>query len=160
MHGQYGTQPLQVARFAVDEFNKIREYDQVFVVFDRDDHTTYHDALNYIDSQKGKLKNTDKKTVKITAIPSNACFELWLLLHFEDIQQWIHRDEIFERLEAHLTGYAKGQGGHYKGTRKNIADAIVRARRLCERYNPHEERFPYTNVYELVELLYSFATKT
>jgi len=45
LHSQYGTQPRQIVDFAVAKFNKSKEYDSVYAVFDRDDHATYHDAL-------------------------------------------------------------------------------------------------------------------
>lgn len=97
-----GTNPRQVVEFALHLFQESKDYDQIFTVFDRDDHLKYHDTLHLIDSKEGKLKNSEKKKIDITPIVSIPCFELWLLLHFEEINQLFHRREIIKRLKKHL----------------------------------------------------------
>src|SRR5215468_5284185 len=52
-----GTQPLQVVSCAEAEFQKTKQFEQVFAVFDRDDHTTYANAIAKAESLNGKLKN-------------------------------------------------------------------------------------------------------
>lgn len=49
-----------------------RAHDEVWCVFDRDDHKRFHDALD-------KAASNDIKIVI-----SNPCIELWFILHFSD----------------------------------------------------------------------------
>ena len=47
------------------------------------------------------------------AVASVPCFELWLLLHFEDVLAQLQRHDALERLKAHHPATKKGGGGHY-----------------------------------------------
>lgn len=114
--GALGTEPLQVVQYAKQVFEhgelqkgfEPRAFDQVFAVFDRDEHKTYFKALNLVQSLDGRLKNDEHKQTPFKAMASVPSFELWLLLHFEDIQHPLHRDEVMVRLKRHLHGYEKG----------------------------------------------------
>lgn len=128
----------------------------MFAVFDRDDHQShqsYNDALVCAQSLDGKIKNDNKQLVEFKAIASIPCFELWLLLHFEDIQHLLHRDEVIDRLKKYLPQYEKGLDGCFDMTRSNRKIASDRAKRLTERSNAHNDKEPYTTVHELVNLL-------
>lgn len=81
------------------------------------------------------------------------CFELWLLLHFEDIQAPLHRDEVYERLRQHIRGYDKGQAGHFSATQARLVQATQRAMRLAELNSPHDGTALYTHVHALVARL-------
>lgn len=104
---QLGTEPIQVVQYAKalfeagDRHKQIqpRAFERVYAVFDRDDHLTYFDALKFAESLDGKLRNDAKQLVSFMAITSVPSFELWLLLHYEDIQAPIHRDEVMHRLK-------------------------------------------------------------
>jgi hypothetical protein len=81
---------------------------------------------------------------------SNPCFELWLLLHFEDCAG--HLDgyrEAARRLGRHLPGYAKSRLDYadYSG---GLSDALARARRLGSRGDDVCPN-PSTGVWQLVE---------
>jgi hypothetical protein len=54
-------------------------------VFDRDDHASYFEALRAAESLDRKLKNDANQFIRFQAIASVPSFELWLLLHYEDI---------------------------------------------------------------------------
>jgi hypothetical protein len=85
----YGTEPGQIVECAADLFRaRGKEFDQVFAVFDRDEHRTYHEALDAC--PRAKLRNDENRHVTLRAVPSNPCFELWLLLHYEDIHHLFH----------------------------------------------------------------------
>jgi RloB-like protein len=43
----------------------------------------------------------------ISLAVSSPCFELWVLLHFEDCGRHTERDEVVVRLRKHLQGYEK-----------------------------------------------------
>lgn len=85
----FGTQPLQVVEYARELFlqgdrhRRIRPrvFEQVYAVFDRDDHPTFADALALSRNIDGTLRNDLKRPVQFRAIPSRPSFEFWLLLH-------------------------------------------------------------------------------
>jgi hypothetical protein len=156
-----GTAPIQVVRYAEQLFKKgnlhkgirPKSFDQVYAVFDRDDHDSYFNALNLANSLDGKLQNDDRQTVSFKAIASIPSFELWLLLHYEDIQAPIHRDEVIARLKQHILSYEKGTGGSFATTRNRLGTATQRAQSLAAKFNAYTDPEPYTTLYELVTLL-------
>lgn len=158
---QLGTAPMQVVRYAQQliEQGDLRKgirpksFDQVYAVFDRDDHDSYFNALNLAKSLDGKLRNDDRQPVSFNAIASIPSFELWLLLHYEDIQAPIHRDEVMERLKQHIPGYEKGVGGTFVITRDRLETAIQRAQALAAKFNAYTNPEPFTDLHELVMLL-------
>jgi hypothetical protein len=156
MHSQ-GTQPLQVVSFAEEEFKKDRCFEKVFAVFDRDDHTTYNNAIAKAEalSSSKKLVNDEGKRVVFKAIVSVPCFELWLLLHYADIQFCFHRREILQRLRTHITNYEKGQNGIYKLTQGFLTVATERAENLRAQFPSRDGEDAYTDVDELVDILRS-----
>lgn len=156
-----GTAPLQVVQYARELFMngdrhrniQKRAFESVYAVFDRDNHGSYHDALNLALSLDRKLRNDAKQPVHFRAIPSVPSFELWLLLHFEDIQSPIHRDDVMRRLKLHIPGYDKGEGNAFAVTRDRLDVATLRAERLAQRFNAYTEPEPFTAIVELVNLL-------
>jgi hypothetical protein len=159
--GLLGTAPIQVVRYAQQLFEegalhkgiRPKSFDQVYAVFDRDDHDSYFNALNLAQSLDGKLRNDDRQAVSFKAIASIPSFELWLLLHYEDIQAPIHRDEVMARLKQHITGYDKGAGGAFAITRDRLETATQRAQALAEKFNAYTDPEPFSALHELVTLL-------
>ena len=98
----------------------------------------------------GTLRNDDKQPVRLTAIPSIPCFEVWLLLHFEDVRAPLHRDEVMTRLKQHLPDYAKGAQGVFACTRDRLDRATQRAQALAARFNAHTDPEPFTALHTLV----------
>lgn len=158
---ELGTAPIQVVQYAHDLFVdgdkhkniQPRAFEQVYAVFDRDDHDSYFDALQLAESLDGKLRNDAKQTVTFKAIASVPSFELWLLLHFEDIKAPLHRDEVMRRLKQHILGYEKGTGRAFALTRERMETAMQRAERLAARFTAYSAPEPYTAIVELVKLL-------
>lgn len=137
------TQPRQIVEAARDVFlegkGELRKKaaDVVIAVFDRDEHRTYHEALALARELDMKnLKNDEKKPVRVFAVPSHSCFELWLLLHWKDVQNPVHRHDAFEQVRQNLTGYDKGTKGVFARTAGLLPDAARRAFRLEARSNP------------------------
>ncbi len=159
--GQLGTAPIQVVRYAQQLFEegdlykgiRPKSFDQVYAVFDRDDHDSYFNALNVAKSLNDRLCNDDRQPVSFKAIASVPSFELWLLLHYEDIQAPIHRDEVMARLKQHIPGYEKGAGGTFATTRDRLETARQRAQALAAKFSAYEAPEPYTALHELVTLL-------
>ena len=162
----FGTDPLNVVKYARELFKKgdrrkgiqPRAFEKVFAVFDRDDHLNYFDALGLADSLNGRLKNNIKQPIEFHAIVSIPCFELWLLLHYEDIQAPIHRDEVLSRLKRQIPRYEKGAENTFAITRDLLSIASLRASTLAARSNAYDGLEPFTAVAELVHLLVNLRT--
>lgn len=124
-------------------------------MFDRDDHDSYHEALALAASLDGKLRNDAKQPISFQSIASVPSFELWLLLllHYEDIQAPMHRDEVMRRLKLHIPGYDKGAGNAFAITSEHLAVATQRAERLAARFTARTDPEPFTAIVELVKLL-------
>ena len=156
-----GTAPIQVVQYAQALFEngdrhkhiQRRAFEQVYAVFDRDDHASYHAALKLAESLDRKLKNDAKQPIRFQAIASIPSFELWLLLHYEDIQTPQHRNEVMCRLKLHIPSYDKGAGNAYAITGEHLAVAIQRAEALAKRFSAHTEPEPFTAIVELVKRL-------
>lgn len=159
--GQLGTAPIQVVRYAQQLFVegdlhkgiRPKSFDQIYAVFDRDDHDSYFNALNLAKSLDGKLRNDDRQPVSFKAIASIPSFELWLLLHYEDIQAPIHRDVVMARLKQRIHGYDKGTGGAFATTVFRLETAMQRAQALAAKFNAYTTPEPFTALDELVKLL-------
>lgn len=164
--GQLGTAPIQVVRYAQQLFEegdlrkgiRPKSFDQVYAVFDRDEHDSYFNALNLAKSLDGKLRNLERQPVIFKAIASIPSFELWLLLHYEDIQAPIHRDEVIARLKQHIPGYEKGEGGAFATTQGQLKTATQRAQTLAAKFNAYTDPEPFTALHELVTLLTTLRT--
>lgn len=157
----FGTAPIDVVRYAHALFEngdshkniQRRAFEKVYAVFDRDDHGSYHEALTLAESLDGKLRNDARQPVIFQAIASVPSFELWLLLHYEDIRAPLHRDEVMRQLKLHIPGYDKGAGNAFAITAGHLAIATQRAERLAARFTAFSAPEPFTAIVELVTLL-------
>lgn len=158
---ELGTEPIQVVQFAKSLFEggdrnkriQPRAFEHVYAVFDRDDHRTYFEALKLAESLDCKLRNDNRQPVRFKAIASIPSFELWLLLHYEDIQAPIHRDEVMARLTQQIPGYEKGARGTFATTRDRLETAMQRAHVLAARSHAYTAPEPFTALHELVSQL-------
>lgn len=158
---ELGTSSIQVVKYARELFEKgdrhkhiqPRAFEQVYAVFDRDDHASYFDALNLATSLDGKLRNDNKQPLIFKAIASVPSFELWLLLHYEDIQAPLHRDEVIRRLKQHFPGYEKGAANTFATTQQHLKVATLRAERLASNATAYDGSQPFTAIADLVLLL-------
>jgi len=151
LHSALGTEPRQVVDFAHQRFLVSKEFECVFAVFDRDAHHTYFDALARVPALDKKLRNDGGQPVRFFAVPSVPCFELWLLLHFQDQMAPLHRSEAVQRLKKFIPTYDKG--ATYALTEPKIDDANERAANLRRQYNAKNGTDPYTDVDTLVARL-------
>ena len=158
----YGAEPLRIVEYAERLFTDghralgihARSFDRVVVVFDRDEHHTYHAALQGVAALNGRLEKDERVKVPFEAVVSVPCFELWLLLHFEDVLAPLHRDEALPRLRAHVAGYAKSQSSHWVVTRERFDVATGRAKALeAAGHTAEDGTQPFTNMHELVHRL-------
>jgi hypothetical protein len=115
------------------------KYDEIWCVFDVDEHPKLMDAL-----QQAKAQG-----ISITI--SNPCFELWLLLHFTYHSAWIDRHAVQNACREHLKDFDKYI--NFSEVSNYIEVAILRAEQLekwqetrgCSGENPS------TTVHRLVQ---------
>ncbi|MEQ1501355.1 MAG: RloB family protein [Myxococcota bacterium] len=91
-------------------------YDEVWCVFDVDDHPNIPDAKQLAASNGIEL-----------AI-SNPCFELWLILHFRDSPGARHRNELRGIIRGFIPDYDKHF--RFEVLAGGVAEAEARARRM------------------------------
>lgn len=160
-YSELGTAPIQVVKYAHALFEngdrhkniQRRAFEKVYAVFDRDDHESFYEALSLTASLNGKLRNDAKQPVAFHAIASIPSFELWLLLHFEDIKAPLYRDEVMRRLKLYIPAYEKGASNAFTITSEHLSVATQRAERLSLRFTAHTDPKPFTAIFELVRLL-------
>ncbi|PWV65680.1 RloB family protein [Plasticicumulans acidivorans] len=162
-----GTAPIAVVECARDLFDKgscergisPRAFERVYAVFDRDQHDSYREALDLAKSLDGRRRNDAKESVCFRAIASVPCFELWLLLHYEDVSTWqVDVETVMRCLGVRFPGYAKGSNDVFARTCDRLDTAKHHARILAEQSDAYGAPAPYTAVFELVELLCSLRT--
>jgi hypothetical protein len=143
----YGTSPLRIVEYAIDQFRESKAFDRVYAVFDRDEHDSYHNALAKAEATNKKLKNDEGKAVPFSAIPSVPCFELWLLLHFRDVLAPMHRHEVYAELRkpAYYPAYTKNSKAVYSDTKDRIPSATERSVHLRGLTDKHNGDDPYTD---------------
>lgn len=125
------------------------EYDEVWVVVDRDDYTKHPQSFDKARANRIKIAF------------SSTCFEYWLLLHFEyTTSPFTDCDNLIGRLKGHIANYEKSLDC-FALIEANTSEAIVRCSRVMKHWEdvsadqPIWEFNPYTNVGELVEMLIS-----
>jgi hypothetical protein len=114
-----GTTPKKLVEYARNELNgSATKFDEVWCVFDRDDHSTIAEAKDMAEANGIKLAF------------SNPSFELWYLLHFTDHTSHKHRDEVVRMLKDFIPVYVKSMPGVYTELKDKQTDAIRRAKGL------------------------------
>lgn len=134
----------------------LSSYSDVWVVFDRDNNTDFDEAIA-LATKEG-----------FNVAWSNESFELWLLLHFQDLKAGIHRDNYIEKLNAHFKSkninggtYSKNINNIFDLTKPYVETAIKRSKALLEfheenkNFNPNKMN-PATKVQDLVEELIKY----
>lgn len=147
IHSSTGTEPLQIVDCAEETFKKNKSFDCIFVVFDRDSHLTYKNALSKAKALDKKLTNDQGKKVRFYAVPSVPNFEFWLLLHFQNVSAFMTREKVYAELKkpACYPTYEKNSLTVFLDTKARTALAVQRAKSLRELYNAHSGTDPYTD---------------
>ena len=78
--------------------NSFEENDEVWAVFDRDEHPNFDDAVSLCEANN------------VGVARSNPCFELWLILHERDYDRPDHRDVVQRELKKLLPEYDNRRG--------------------------------------------------
>ena len=125
--------------------NLFEEHDQVWVVFDRDEHERFEEALSLCEAND------------IGVARSNPCFEVWLILHMEDYDrpdEPHHVKNAFDRLHSkHGQGLARD--AMFEKLMARIEDAEVRGQKLNRRREDEGQPYgrPSTTVGELTRAI-------
>jgi len=150
---EYGTDPLSVVNYAIDEYKKDPLYDHVYCVIDRDRHATFDQAIDLL--HRTRLRNNGQIHGSIS-IP---CFEYWLLLHFEYTTRPFNApngqsicNTVQDMLKKHIANYDKGMDIHPVISDK-IETAITNSRRVTVEMQQNASDNPSTNLHELVSHL-------
>ena len=147
-----GSNPKSVVEYAKrTKESSDREYDQIWCVFDRDQHERIPEA--FIQARDNGFE----------VAFSNPCFEIWILLHFKDQTRYINRDETCREIRRnYINDYEKSQDVYpLLLDKQNIA--IERAEKLKEKHERDGtdilEQNPCTDMYKMVIYLNSIETK-
>lgn len=147
--------PLGLFREALarkkQEMARKNPYDAIWIVFDRDFH-----------QQVGWVIDTATEH-EIHCIVSNICFEVWFLLHYQNLvasEPFEKCDAVIRFIHRHYDEYYHKNDNHYEQLKGLLPQALLRAKELERDYRqgpyhrrPFYEWNPYTNVYQLVEYL-------
>jgi hypothetical protein len=119
-------------------------YDEVWCVFDVDDHPKVDDAKQQARGNGIKLA------------VSNPCFELWVLLHFQEQTAHISRAKLRAVCRKHLPDYEKDLP--IARLTPQYEYAASRARKLddWQQQQGRKEANPSTGVYRLTEAIRGF----
>lgn len=123
--------------------SSFEEADQIWAVFDRDEHPNVSEAL-----ERCRAGN-------VGVAFSDPCFELWLVLHFDEHDRPDDRHQVQSALAAVCKGYdPKGsKSADFSELMSKVRDAEIRAaRQLARRHTEGQPpRRPFTTVYLLTQ---------
>lgn len=134
----------------------LKAYSEVWVVFDKDDNKDFDEAI------------TLAKSEGLNVAWSNECFELWLLLHFQDLKSAIGRNDYYSKLTTHFKSKNINDGKYDKNiynifdiTSEYVNIAIKRSNALLEEYKKDNiisptKMNPGTKVQDLVSELIQY----
>jgi hypothetical protein len=119
-----------------------RSHDEVWCVFDRDEHPNIPQAL-----EKARANG-------ISVALSNPCIELWFLLHFEDQTGHLERDEAQIRSKTLLGCEKTVTSTALRELEARYGEARARARKLDKKHrgdgSPRHSN-PSSNLWELID---------
>jgi hypothetical protein len=146
-----GKAPWQV----IDEASKLEiskeDGDQIWCVFDIDDYLKQNSEKFEEAIEKAKNKN-------IRLAWSNQCFELWLMLHFDQVSTAISRKDYEKKLQTSFkkigVDYGKNSLQLFHKLLPLQPDAIRRAKKIFKENCPQQN--PSTSIFLLIEELNNF----
>ncbi len=151
-----GTNPKKVLE-ALEKHkdnNKKERFEKEWIVIDKDSYSK--DEINSV------FQSADSKGICVAF--SNESYELWVLLHFEQLTKWTSRKELNSKLKKIFEDrfsieYTKSSRDIYRYIRSFQKEAIKNAKSLVEMHKhngklkEHCDCNPLTTIFELVEYL-------
>ena len=114
-----GDHTVSLVEWVIERKNELSGTDEDtewWVVFDKDDHSGFNQAIERAKSEK------------IEAAYSNECFELWFILHFEFLNTAIGRNKYYEKLTGLLSKkYDKSTSDIYNLIKSNEYRSTARS---------------------------------
>lgn len=134
----------EATRRAKRERDRNLAYDEVWCVFDVDEHARTPEARHLAASSRIRLA------------VSNPCFELWLLLHFAERTAHVTTAQVVKLLRGHLPTYQKHV--RFDDVHHGYLDAVERGKALDRRHGElgSEGGNPSTGMYRLTERIREF----
>jgi len=153
-----GAGPIAVWKLAQEAFAKDQDYDRIVCVFDRDTHQDYADVLAHIHQhiRAGTIGKRKAGNTRLMAVPSDPCFEFWLLLHFQPTTAAFNGPHgVLTRLRRceGMADYRKNQAGLFSRLRPRLDTAITNARQVRQQAEVNRADGPLTDFDQLVEYL-------
>jgi RloB-like protein len=149
------TDPEHIVKTAIARRNELlREKrwfakDEMWAVYDGDEHKDAN-----INNWNNAIQLANQGNIRLGI--SNPSFELWYLLHYQDQNAAIHRDETTRRLKLHLPDYHKTADLYESYFKPRTNFASTRAQNLSEiivRDSLESYSNPSTEIYLLVRRL-------
>jgi len=106
------------------------------------------------------LKNDQGNKIGFYAIPSSPCFELWLLLHFEELTVEISASDLLKKLKKCMPEYNKSDSDHFANTEACLATAYKNVARLSGNRIGSKIKNPFTAIDEVVKALMRLAEQS
>ncbi len=154
-----GTNPKKVLQAILDHKSEDK-YEKKWIIIDRDSFSN--------DDFRGAIEDARKKSICVAF--SNESYELWILLHFEQVSAHKGREYLRHRLnqifrDKFKKEYSKASRDIYNLIIGQQQNAISNARQLVERHlrdygKIDVEINPITMIYQLVECLNSVNSNT
>lgn len=147
--------------------------DCVWILFDKDSFGDFDDACKIIESKnKKEYLNKDQDFADENKITwhccwSNEAFEVWVYLHFEDLNTPLPRDDYITRINKFIKD--RKLNGIYKKSLENLYDFLAnnggdvnKAINLAEKKDPKTnctKPNPSTGIYKLVKYFKNYFKK-
>lgn len=135
-----------------DYKDTLKEFDQIWLVYDKDDFPK--------DRFDNTAFKTEKKNSCCHAAWSNESFELWLVWHFQDYTAVNGRKDYIKILKKYISDYKKGSPEVYSAIieKGNVDKAIQRSKKQIKYYtergiNTPSQMHTASTVYKLIEEL-------
>lgn len=151
-----GTDPFKLIEHAEKKYNCSPDYNRIYCIFDKDQHSNYCQAKTKIDL----LSNDPENPIPIYGIYSVPCFEYWLLLHycessspFNSKPKQSAANNLISQLKKHIPQYAKAKIGIFEITKPHLDKAIKSAKKIYQQQIDNGTDNPSTNMFELIEYL-------
>ncbi|MBL0686608.1 MAG: RloB domain-containing protein [Sulfurospirillum sp.] len=142
-----GTNPSNVLKAITSTTRYKEDYEKQWIVIDKDEWSK--------EEFNGTIKQA--KDLGVCCAFSNESYELWILLHFEQLTRWTNREELNSKLKKYK--YDKKSTDTYAKIKSKQDQAIENAKHLIKKHinddgeiKPFEQN-PLTNIFELVECL-------
>jgi hypothetical protein len=159
-----GSAPITLVECVIDYTNKNEGVDHVFCVFDRDEHTSYHEAVEKIRIYQSPKRAKSKP--KLKTIVSEPCFEIWPLLHFIFSTKSYSKngnksasEHVMSDLQIYLSEYSKNMPDLFSKLYPRLKIAIQNSEKLSNDNQKTGSKNPSTQMHELINFIFGL-TKT